>query len=125
MDYFVSAGREFCKHTPFSFDPESYAEMAKGIIESPDVICIVDGDPVRCHCAAKLVPSLYDSQQVVARVFTTWGRGGLNCFERVEGLCREAGAHFLIADALIAPAITRFYERRGMKQIDTLFMKAL
>lgn len=125
IDYFIRAGREFCKETPFAFNAEDYAERVHKIINDPNTVSIVNGDPVCCHSAATLYPSMYDASQIIARVFTTWGPGGLDCFVEVEHRCRDRGAAFIMADSYIAPRIMRFYKRRGMKRADSVFIKAL
>ena len=123
IDYFVRVGEEFCKNTPYTFDADGYSMFIHGIIKDPDSISIVNGDPVICHCAAKLVPSFYDPEQIVCRVFTTWGKGGLECFREVERLAVIRGADFILADSYIEPRIMRFYEHICMRQTDSVFIK--
>ena len=125
IDYFVEAGREFCEYTPFSFDAESYAEVIHELIDDEDCVSMVDGDPVRCHSVAKLMPNFYNASEIVAKIFTTWGNGGLNCFVEVERICKQRGAGFLMADSMITPKVTRFYERNGMELQDSVFIKVL
>ncbi len=125
IEYFVQAGWDWCKHTPFTFDEEDYAGIVHALIDDRDCIAVVDGEPVRCHSVAKLSPSFYNAGEVIAKVFTTWGDGGLNCFVEVERLAKERGAKFLIADSFIAPRIIKFYERRDMYLTDSVFIKEL
>lgn len=125
IDYFVRAGREFCTHTPYSFNEDGYSMFVHEIIKDPDSIVLVNGDPVGCHCAAKLVPSFYDPEQTVCRVFTTWGPGGLKCFDEVERIAIIEGADFILADSYIEPRIMNFYENNGMRQTDSVFIKEL
>lgn len=125
IDYFVRAGKEFCEYTPFSFDVKSYSEVIKSLIDDPYCVLVVDGEPAKCHSVAKLVPNFYNANEIVAKVFTTWGLGGLKCFREVERQCRERGAKFLIADSMIAPRVMKFYERRGMEHQDSVFIKVL
>jgi len=125
IDYFILAGKTFCEHTPFSFDEKSYEAVVRQLLDDPDCIAIVDGDPTKCHCVAKLIPNFYNGNEIIAKVFTTWGPGGLNCFVEVERICKEMGAMFLSADSMIAPRVTRFYERRGLQHFDSVFMKRM
>ena len=125
IDYFIKAGMEFCEYTPFSFDAESYAVVIHNLVDDADCVAIVDGDPVKCHSVAKLIPNFYNADEIVAKVFTTWGPGGLKCFAEVERICKARGARFLMADSMIAPRVQKFYERRGMTQQDSVFIKEL
>lgn len=125
IGYFVNAGREFAKNTPYSFDEDSYTRLVHEVIKNPQYLVIVDGDSTQCHCAAMLAPSIYNVDEIVARVFTTWGPGGLNCFREVETLAKEEGAKFIIADSFTEPRMMKFYERNGMKPADTVFIKEL
>lgn len=125
IDYFIQAGKDFCQHTPFVFDAKSYTEVVRELLDDPDCIAIVDGNPTRCHCAAKLMPNFYNDNEIIAKVFTTWGRGGLKCFTEVERICRDRGVMFLMADSMIVPKIIKFYENIGMKMHDSVFMKRL
>ena len=125
IEYFVRVGKEFCEYTPFSFDAESYAEIIGSLIDDPDCVSVVGGDPVKCHSVAKLVPNFYNANEIVAKVFTTWGKGGLKCFAEVEKICRDRGAKFLIADSMIEPRVIKFYEKHGMSHQDSVFMKVL
>lgn len=125
IPYFIRAGRAFSDLTPLGFDSGSYAENVRQMIDSPSVIAVVDGDPVRAHCAAALTPSLYDASEVIARVYTTWGPGGLRCFREVEKRAKERGARFLIADSFAEPRVMKFYERIGMQQADITYIKEL
>lgn len=122
IGYFVRAGREFCAFTPFQFDAPSYAEAIHALLDDPNVIAIV-GD--ECHCVARLAPNFYNAGEVVARIISTWGKGGLECFREVERLCTERGARFIMADSWIEPRIERFYERQGMTRMDSVFIKEL
>ena len=124
MAYLLKAGEDFCRETPYSFDRQSYAQTAWHIINSDDFIVLVDGEPARCHAAAQLAPSMYDVSETIARVFTTWGPGGLKCFRALEKACRDAGASFIIADSFTDDRIASFYRRRGFEQQDKLFMRA-
>jgi len=74
---------------------------------------------------AKLMPNLYNDSEIIAKVFTTWGQGGLKCFTEVERISKERGAMFLMADSMIAPKIIQCYENIGMKMHDSVFMKRL
>ena len=125
IEYFIQAGWDFCKQTPFTFDEEDYAAIVHKLIDDPDCIAVVDGDPVQCHSVANLLPSFYNAGETIAKVFTTWGDGGLNCFVEVERQAKERGARFLIADSFIAPRIIRFYKRRDMYLTDSVFIKEL
>ncbi len=122
IDYFVRAGREFCENTPYSFDEDGYSMFVHEIIKDPDSIVLV-GDG--CHCAAKLVPSFYNPEQLICRVFTTWGAGGLECFREVERIAVIEGADFILADSYIEPRIMKFYELNNMRQTDSVFIKEL
>ena len=123
LDYFIQAGREFCEHSPFAFNEPDYARNVLRILDDPIHIVIVE--PGLAHCAAQLAPSLYDSSQIIGRVFSTWGTGGLKCFSGVERECQRRGAVFLIADAWLTPRIAKFYRRRGMREADRVFLKEL
>lgn len=125
IDYFIKAGQDFCEYTPFVFDSDSYADVIRQLLDDPDCIAIVDGNPTHCHCVAKLMPNFYNDGEIIAKVFTTWGHGGLKCFAEVERICKEMGAIFLMADSMIAPKIIKFYENIGMKLNDSVFMKRL
>ena len=125
VDYFVQAGKEFCEQTPFKFDQESYRSVIHSLVDDPDVVSVVDGDPVKCHSVAKLIPNFYNANEIIAKVFTTWGIGGLRCFIEVEKITKARGAKFIIADSMIAPRIIRFYERQGMTCQDSVFIKEL
>ncbi len=125
INYCVLAGREFCEQTPFEFDEESYSLVVHSLVDDPDVVFVVDGDPVQCHSVAKLIPNFYNANEIIAKVFTTWGAGGLRCFVEVERLAKEKGAKFIMADSLREPRIERFYERRGMTIQDSVFIKEL
>ena len=125
MDYFVRAGREYCEYTPFSFNQESYVEVLNNVIDDPDCIFIVSGDPVNCHSLAKLTPNFYNASEIIAKVFSTWGLGGLKCFREVERIAKQRGAKFLLADSMIEPRIIRFYEKTGMVLQDSVFIKEL
>lgn len=122
MDHFIGAGRDFCAITGFSFDDESYAKSLQEILDAENSI-VVTGDG--CHCVAMLVPSLYDSRETIARVFSTWGRGGLRCFREVERIAKERGARYMIADQMYDKRIGSFYRRIGMREADTTYIKEL
>jgi len=125
INYFVRVGREFCENSFYSFDEDGYSMFAHEIIKVPDCIVLVSGDPVISHCAAKLVPSFYDPGQIVCRVFSTWGPGGLECFREVERIAVLEGAHFILADSYIEPRIMNFYKHNDMRQADSVFVKEL
>ena len=123
IPYFVEAGRQFVQFTPFSFDAESYAEALERIIDAETTVSsVIEG---KGHCAATLGPSMFDSRELIARVFTTWGRGGLRCFIDVERKAKKRGAKFIVADSYVEPRIIKFYERRGMFLTDSVYLKAL
>ena len=123
IDYFIRSGKAFCESTPFSFDAESYAEAVHNIIDDPD--CISAVIPGKAHCVAKLVPNFYNDSEIIAKVFTTWGKGGLLCFTEVEKQARNQGATFLMADSFIDSRVIRFYERHNMTLADSVFIKEL
>lgn len=122
LDYFIEAGRDFCLHTPFSFDADSYGESVKAILANPDCLAYVTGTG---HSVALLVPNFYNSDEIIAKVFTTWGKGGLKCFREVEKQSRAKGAKFIMADSYIQPRVIKFYERIGMRLADWVYIKDL
>ena len=122
--YFIEAGREYSKETPFRFDAESYARNVIQLLNDPQVITMVTGNPVTGHSVARLTPSLYDESEIIGRVFTTWGKGGLRCFQEVERQCFQRGARFVMADTWIEPRLANVYRRRGYQAADSLLVKA-
>ena len=120
LAWFIEAGRAFCEHTPFEFDEGSYANACMTLIDSPEVISAV-GD--RCHCLALLVPNFYNGNEIIAKVFTIWGNGGLKCFREVERQAKERGAKFILADSFVEPRLCKFYERHGMTLTDSVYLK--
>ncbi|MCP4934697.1 MAG: hypothetical protein GY927_10955 [bacterium] len=125
IDYLIGAAKAFIPHTPYSFDEGSYTMVAHSLIKDPDSIFIVRGRPAECHCVAKLVSSIYNRDEVIARVVSTWGPGGLKCFDEVERLAYINGAKFIMADLLVEPRMESFYRRLGMTKADTLYFKEL
>lgn len=125
IDYFIRAGREFTKSTPFSFDADGYSRFVHELLKNEDAIVLVSGEPIQGHCAALLVDSFYDPNELVCKVFSTWGKGGLQCFYEVQAIAEERGADFLLADSFIEPRIMRFYDKIGMRQADSVFIKEL
>ena len=120
MDYFVSAGREFSQLAGFGFDEYVYTSHIQDMIEADDMICMVT-EPVTGHCFCRITPCLYDGQ-LLAHVFSTWGKGGLKCFDEVVRIARNMGAKYLIADMMHDKRIEAFYSRRGMTKADTNFL---
>ena len=119
LDYFVSAGRKYAETIGFLFDEEIYRSSIVSLIESPLVICHVI--PAKAHCAIMLTQSMFGNE-IIAKVFTTWGRGGTKCFKSAMRVAKEMGASKIIADANLSPQIVRFYEGIGLKQYDTNYM---
>lgn len=122
LPQFAKAASEFIVRTPFHLNIEDYLENVIGILGDTNSVVYTSGEG---HAAVTLTPSFYDRSQVIGRVFTTWGKGGLECFRACEQWAKEHGAAFLIADSFIDPRITKFYERIGMTQTDHLYMKVL
>ena len=125
LPYFIEAARQFVAYTPLRFNPESYAKTVTEMIDDESVICFVNGNPPAGHCAAKLIASFYDSSEIIAHVYTTWGIGGLRCFQEVVNAAKERGATLLMADSFIEARIIRFYERQDMKLTDSIYIKRL
>lgn len=121
--YFVEAGRAYTQLTPFAFDAESYAKNVLRLLDDPMVVTVVTGEPVTGHSVARLSPSLYDDGQIIGRVFTTWGKGGLSCLREVERQCFNRGASFVIVDAWMEPRLEKVYLRQGYESADRLFVK--
>ena len=123
LPYFAQAGKEFIKTTAYTLDSDVYFENMLDYIDNPDVGLFVIGAPSG-HCGIALIQSMY-GKELIGRVVTTWGKGGLKCFKAAEQWAKDHGAKYLIADSLVDPRICKFYERNGMKQIDVLFSKGL
>ncbi len=122
LPYFMRAAQDFVQATPLSLDPESYLNNVIELIYNDDAVIFTTGFG---HCAVILVPSLYDSEQIIARVISTWGRGGLQCFKSSVRWAKEHGASLLMADSYIEPRIEKFYERFGMIRADNVYMKVI
>ena len=123
LPYFARAAKTFIKDTIYTLDPEIYLDNMVGFIMNPEVGLFVTGEPSG-HCGVVLVESMY-GDETVARVVTTWGKGGLICFKHAEQWAKDRGAKYLMADSLHEPRIRTFYERNGMTQTDILYMKGL
>ena len=122
LPYFMRAAHDFVQATPLSLDPESYLNNVIELIYNDDAMIYTTGSG---HCAVILVPSLYDSEQIIAKIITTWGRGGLQCFRAAVKWAAEQGASLLMADSYIEPRIEKFYERFGMIRADNVYMKVI
>lgn len=125
IDYLLSSSKAFCEKTPLSFDTDGHLQQLKQILDNDDAIVVVGGDPVTCHCAGVLTPSFWNPDDIICKIFTTSGAGGLQCFREVERIARERGATFLMADSWLEPRIISFYERNNMSAMDTVFLKEL
>ena len=125
IEYFVESGREFCAKTPFDFDAEGYAENVARFIDSDECIAVVTGDPVSGHSVGVLVSSFWRPDNILCKIFTTSGRGGLRCFREVERRAADAGAKYLFADSWLEPRIISYYEKNGMSLTDKVFLKEL
>ena len=123
LPHFARAAEAFIPSTPFVLDLESYLENVVRLIESPDVGIFVNDRGG--HCAVMLQPSLYSSGQLLARVISTWGTGGLECFKACERWARERGAEVLMADCLTDERIASFYAKIGMQSMDSVYVKGL
>lgn len=121
MDYFIRAGEEFCQSTPFTFHAPSYAKNVAGVLTDPEAIAIVFGEPVTGHCVAKLSRNLYNDSEIIARIVTTWGNGGLKCYREVRRQAKKIGANFIRADVYIEPRMAKVYERDGMVLTDGVY----
>ena len=122
MPYLISAASEFVAQTPFSIDEEDFKQNVILFASNPDAVIFTTGSS---HCAAVISSSLYKSDEFICRIVSTWGKGGMRCFDAVERWAKGRGAKFLIADSYLEPRITKLYKRRGMKGTDQLFMKAI
>ena len=122
LPHFIRAAQEFIEETPFNLDPESYLEQVIGLIQSDDAGVFISGEG---HCAIVLVPSLYDSSELIAKVISTWGKGSLKCFKVAVEWAADQGATVLMADSYIEPRMEKFYLRAGMIPADTVYMKVI
>ncbi len=123
IGYFVDVAREFNKSMPYTLDEDSYTISIHELIKDPDAIFVVKGNPAIAHCLIRLGHSIYNQYEIIARVVSTWGPGGLECFRYAEALAQAEGAHFLIADSFAETRIEKFYLRNGMKEMDKSFCK--
>jgi len=122
LPYFLRTAQEFVEHTPFSLDPESYLIQVADMIHRKDMAIFTTGEG---HCAVALMPSMYDTNQIVAKVVSTGGTGGLKCFRKAAKWAQGEGASILIADSYLEPRMDKFYERFGMIQTDSVFIKVI
>ena len=122
LPYFIKAAQEFIEETPFNLDPESYLDQVIDFIQRDDTAIFTTGSG---HCAIVLVPSLYDDKQIIAKVVSTWGSGGLQCFKVAAQWAFDNGASVLMADSYIEPRMKKFYQRFGMVQADIVYMKVI
>jgi len=119
LDYFIEAGREYTKLVGFDFDEEVFIRTLVTAITSEQVkFFVLDG---KAHCIIQLTPSLY-GRDIIARVVTTWGKGGTRCLRAAYEWAKEQGATKIIADANLNPKIARVYKELGMKKYDTNYM---
>lgn len=125
LPYFIEAAETFTKDTPYRFDPNSYGQRVMELIGSPAFLSSVANEPPTGHCAALIYESLYDRNQRICNIFTTWGRGGLDCFRDVLRQAKAAGCDIVIADSWIEPRIMQAYKRLGFEQADIKFVRAL
>ena len=123
--YFVDAGKAFCEQAKQSFDLQSFADSAFHILTGDDYRVFVYGDPVTAHCGIALTDSMYDKSVRVARVFTTWGDGGIKCFRHAMQWAEDNGIHLFMADSLLDRRIEKLYGRLGMFKADVLFTARL
>ena len=122
LPYFATAAQEFIQYTPFELDIENYLDNVIEATYDPDVIIYTSGEG---HAAVRLVRSLYCRSELIARVFTTWGKDGLRCFRACEQWAKDHGARYLMADSLMEPRIETFYQRHGMTKADQVYIKEL
>lgn len=71
-----------------------------------------------------LADSVY-GDDVVVKILSTWGSGGIDCLRKAIEWAKESGATRIIADAGLEPRIAKFYKRVGMKECDTNYMGEL
>ncbi len=122
LPYFIKAAQEFIEETPFNLDPESYLNQVIDLIQSDNAAIFTTG---KGHCAVVLVPSLYDENQIIAKIVSTWGKGGLKCFKVASEWASANGATVLMADSYIEPRMEKFYLRTGMTPADIVYMKVI
>ena len=122
LPYFYKAAKEFIDLTPFSLDVESYLNNIIQLMESESAGIFTNGS---AHCAVILIPSLYDSNETIARVISTWGAGGLKCFDAAVKWAKENSADILIADSYVEPRMESFYKRFGMVQTDKVYLRKI
>jgi len=122
LPYFLRAAQEFIELTPFSLDVESYLDNMIQLISNESSGIFTTGTG---HCVIVLVPSLYNSNEIIGRVISTWGVGGLKCFKHAVRWAKHNGASILMADSFVDTRMESFYKRFGMIQTDRVYLRTI
>lgn len=119
LGYFIAAARSYAEVIGLDFDEDVFTESFYSLLEAENIFFFVI--PNRAHCVIMLTPSLFGND-LVAKVISTWGRGGVDCFRAARKFAKSRGATKIMADANLSQRLVKFYKRVGMKKFDTNFM---
>ena len=119
LDYFIDVGKQYAEENGLDFDEGIYLGSLMEIAQNQNVkIYVIPG---QSHCIMRLFQSTY-GKDVIARVLSTAGKGGIQCFRKARRWAIRRGATKIIADANKEPRIDKFYRRIGMHKQDTNYI---
>lgn len=124
LPYALDAAEKYCAQQGTEYDEDHSREFILRAMEIGHVfVATENGEPVG-HSGAIIAPDFY-SPNLTARVFTTWGKGGLQCLKYVTAVVKMHGAKKIIADAPTGSRLRKIYERMGYDHTYDFFIKDL
>jgi hypothetical protein len=126
IEYCVNAARKFCEIKERPFDEEHSRSFITATIYNGHALVALDsnGKPTG-HSAALVFPDMY-SPRLTARVFTTWGKGGLKCFEYLLSVLKMQGVKEVIADCWDGDErLSNYYKKKGFDKSYEFYTKEI
>ena len=107
------------------FDDLTFSETLYDAITAEDSYIYVLGRPATGACAVRMAPSGFDKTELIARCWSVWGDGGIQCLRAAVKHAHMRGCERFIADVFLEPRLKKVYERMGFYEAETCYMKSL